>query len=518
MYAPHPHEARFRAIIQNMREAGHKLDIEDYEYILKQFAAIGYHYGSLRVLREMSFIGMRPTSKSYGLTFQALCHRLTLPAQRKFRRKQITEAVTICNELITRMRASEVPFTQATTDLIYRILNKTMAVDTLQTFLKIVYGVDLSYPDRPPLEFWRGDKDQDSTPALSPMSPLPFSTSALNTTIEVLGKLRNMSKLVQAFEVLTTRLPSQSAVAPASSFEDDDDDDFGINRPAVAHFPLPYARPNTFTYESLLRGISRTSSHHLARHYMLQALALDMDVTRQLRDDVIRYPPEAIHAPTFAVTRRMLLSVFSLANRMKKIELIKWTLFKARRVLRRKTEDIAYYTHIQVQWQDARIRRVEVEALPRNSDHDEDAPADAMADPSSSTPRVSVVITPTSSSHRLAEQAKRSKLPQEQSMPHFAVDLDSQALPSEPSPRKFDIDTHLAALQTQRLKLAVFVRHVEDALGRSTQRVKERLGRRVWMGKSVYLRHTGRCQRLHPTTWVSKVNFKTTMALEKSTS
>ncbi|KAH8106221.1 hypothetical protein BXZ70DRAFT_918735 [Cristinia sonorae] len=478
-FAPHPHESRFRVVIQNMKEAGHRPDLEDYHYIIRQFAAVGYHYGALRVLREIPFVGLQPTSKSFGLCMQALCHRLALPNTRKLQDKVLAEAITICNELIAQMHALHVPIAPATTDLIYRVLNRTMDLQALENLLKVAYGIDLSYPDRPPLEFWQALRSNNPAGL---KTPLPFSTAALNTTIDVLGRLKNVSKLVQAFEVLTTPLPSRSATVPSSSFEDDEDDDFGVNSPAVASYPLPFAEPNTFTFETLIRHVSLASNHVLARHYLLQAMALDRQVDRRLRGDCLRLPPDQILAPKFNVNRRMLLSVFGLANRVHRMQLMRWVHSKTRRMMHRKKADIQYYSAIQSRW------NVDAEARHLSTSN------------SSPTPSPSTSSIPDRQTGELVT-------------PLFDLDFDAQT-PREPAPKVFDINLHLKLLHRDLAQIEQLERHIADVVGRTSQRLKERLGRRVWKGKKVWLRHTGRDQLVEPSEWVEKVNFRKVRILE----
>lgn len=485
-YVPHRHESRFRAVIQNMREAGRSPDLEDYDYILQQFAAVGYHYGAVRVLREVMNVGLQPSSRSYGLCMQALCHRLSLPAGRNLREKLRNEAVMICNELVRQMHAQGVPFTAATTDLIFRILTTTTSMETLETMLKVIYGVDLSFPDRPPLEFWQGSSTQPTHNPAGLSKPLPFSSAALNTTVVVLGRLGDVSKLVQAFEVLTTPLPSRHAAVPPSSFEDDEDDDFGVNSPAVASFPLPYAQPNTFTYEALLRSVSLAGSHVFARHYLVQAMALDRQVDKQLRHDCLHLPPEQVLAPRFGVNCRMILSVFSLANRYQRTELLRWVHAQTKRVVRRKRGDIRFYTRLQDKWTNR-------PSSPTVQDRVDTALGDVNSTPVASTSALPKLPKPL------------RKTPKQ---PWFDVNLDSQVLPSEQPRKTFDVTLHLSLLKRDVELLVQFEHQVEDVLGRTMQRVKERLGRRVWTKKSIWMRHSGRREVVHPSTWLRMVNFR----------
>ncbi|THH33789.1 hypothetical protein EUX98_g405 [Antrodiella citrinella] len=496
-FAPHIHEPRFKAILQNIREAGFIPALEDYHVILRQFAAIGYHYGALRVLREIPTVNLQPTSKTYGLCLQTLCHRISLPCPKEGREKVLEEAVALSNEITREMHANQVPFTATTTNLLYRLLNKTMNMESLTQLLKIAYGVDLSYPDRPPLEFWAGAQQAEGS---TKRDPLPFSTSALNTTVNVLGRLRDVSKLVQTFEVLTTSLPSGSGSAPASSYEDDEDEDFGVDRPAVASFPPPHAEPNTYTYETLLKHIGHARHHVFARHYLLQAMRLDQEVDRALRKACRSLPERNILAPTFSVNRRMLLSVFSFAASQKKMEMLRWVHVKTQKVLRRKKADLRFYTSTRARWTTA--AQAATSAVPAASDAGSDGEASHADDTPAVIPTTSHDASPSKPKFTISKA------------PHFDVDLDSEAPPSEPPRKKFDINLHIKLLQRDVDQLEVFERHVRDVVGRNTQRIKERLTRRVWNGQSVYMRISNRQVRIEPSMWVDAVNFRETRAVE----
>jgi hypothetical protein len=209
---PHMHEARFKAIFRNIRAAGWAATLDDYHFVLQQFAAAGHHAGAMNIFRELTRRGIEPRSKTFGLCLQAIAHRLTLPCPRHKKPALIAETRTHCSDLMNAMCTYKRPFISVNLDLAVRILKETMDEAGLDMLLKVGYAIDLSNPDRP----YTPSLDKRTLPsawteAREDLPPSqPFSTSALNTTIDLLGRFGNVSKLVQAFEVLTQPLPAHS--------------------------------------------------------------------------------------------------------------------------------------------------------------------------------------------------------------------------------------------------------------------------------------------------------------------
>jgi len=91
------------------------------------------------------------------------------------------------------------------------------------------------------------------------------------------------------------------------------------------------------------------------------------------------------------------------------------------------------------------------------------------------------------------------------------VDLDApSAPPDSPTPEKlFNINLHLRILEKNLDELVSwYENHYEVALSRATQRVKERLGRRVWAGKNIYLLSDNARITIPRKAWTGIVNFK----------
>lgn len=534
--APHVHESRYQNIINNIQEAGYTPSAEDYEFILEQFAAVGHQVGAIQVLQEMAHLGLERTHKTYGLCLMAIAHRLTLPIWHGDKEALIDTMTRICLKLINEMSENRVPMTAFNLDLTMRILKETLDFEAFARLLRISYGIDLSYPDRPPLEFWDKPADGASIAGASlqiPLQPQPFSSSALNSTLDFLGRLGNVSKLIQAFEVLTTPLPPHAA-APESAYADDADEDFGVNRPSVASFTPPHALPNTMSYSLMIKWLSRAGHPALARHYLVQAMEWDRLVDRDLRGQCLLKRPEEIISPRFGISQYFFLPILGEANRNKSIELMRFVHRKLQRQLRRKRVDIAFYSEILAQWnEEARLKAAEEEAQRYADDEAIINAAAASEQPGSPTDAKDSVITSTTTSvSELPVASTSSTLPSRSlssssssraassSEPLVEVPFEPvpEPTPAKPrTPKQFNIRLHLSILERDKRQIEDLEVRVRDTLGRSVQRVKERLGRRIWGNKNVWLQSEGTRTRLSRTTWREIVHFKPTRALDEIT-
>jgi hypothetical protein len=467
-------------VIRNIKAAGGMPLLEDYHVILEQFAAVGHYIGATRVYEELVMNDIQPHPKTYGLLLQSLAHRLTLPCPILRRPKLVQQITRLCRDILREMRDRGIPFSSFNLDLVVRILKETADEEGFAHLMKVGYGIDLGNPDRPPegpLAY------QGSVVAGGLDKNLPgvqhFSTAALNTTIDMLGRFGNISKLIQAFEVLTQPLPVQADQHFSQSF-DDEDDDFSVSDPSPAClYRTPHAAPNTTTYIFLLRHLSRAGHAPLARHYLQQAFWFDRVSDRANRSQMINLPAE-VPAPHFAVNRGTILPVFGLANRTTDMELVRWVGYIIRQTRRRKRNDIAYYSEI--------AARLEEESLTLH----------ASGDQSSSSPATQTAQT----------EVPKRRHEVDPSAAVFEVDLNAPFVSTPPPIKKFDINMHLQILHRDLEELETFYEEVSDATARITQRVKERLGRRVWGGKNIYLLHDDKRQSLSKETWRNIVRFK----------
>lgn len=431
----HSHETRFRRIIYNMRRAGHAPQPEDYHFILQHFAAVGHHIGALQVLDEMSQVGLQRTTEAYRLCLEAFARRITLPCWRDDRAKLATAISKLAARVLSEMQRNNVEMTGETVELCFRILGQGLQDEPFEKLMRRAYGVDLSYPDRPPLEFWSKQPtiSADGAP-LRASAPFPFTTPALNNTIDFLGRKRRISKLVQAFEVLTTPVPTQASSPIGSSYVDEEDDDFGYDHPEVAPFTPPRAQPNTETYTRLIRWLSKANHAPLARHYLYQVYVLDRKADWALRRTLSK--PDGLlqdfEIPRCRLSTKMINSVFGLTHRQKKLPMMRWLLHILRKTKNARRSEILFYRNLE-KWRPA-------------------APEEELDD---------------------ASNAQEARTPEDQAT------IDQKLS---------DLGIHLLLIRREYSRLLLLERRLVDVLGRQTQRVKERLGRRVWTQKDIYIR------------------------------
>ncbi|KAF9246965.1 hypothetical protein BU15DRAFT_84545 [Melanogaster broomeanus] len=482
--SPHVYEARLKTVMQNIRSIVQKPSVDDYNYILEQFAAVGHLSGSMSVYDELKLVlKLQPNSRTFDLCLQSIAHRLTLPIRESQRERVQLDCSASCKRLLSDMSNLNIPFNSVILDLVIRISKETVDEAAFTFLLKYAYGIDLNYPDHPPIQW-----DQ-STAADADFPELPslqrFSTASLNTTIDMLGRFGNVSKLVQAFEVLTQPLPPLASQHYSKEF--DDEDDFGVVNPASTEpHQTPHAKPNSTTYQFLLKHLSRADHSTLARHYLFQAFQLDRTTDRAVRTQIY-HAPYKTPAPRFAINRSMLLSVFGTSNRNKDMQLMRFVGYIARQTYRRKKNDIAYYT--------------ELEKLQRHGQQ----PLALDHDPSRPDPLLS---HQTQTQKTVIDTSSPSSLSQGPDAVDTALTTPSES-PASPRPAKyFDVSLHLDILRKDFEEIATFYSdQVLPALTRKTQRVKEKLGRRVWNQKNVYLRSQSTRSVVSREHWTGMVNF-----------
>jgi pentatricopeptide repeat protein len=486
--SPHLHEGRFQTVIRNIRALDMKPTLDDYHFILEQFAAVGHHVGVMYVYGELTHLGLRPRTKTFGLCLQAIAHRLTLPLPKADHPKLTSQTRRMIADLMANMQRHSIPFTSVNLDLTIRILKETSDTEGFELLMKMGYGIDLSNPDRLPLDFLQPGTISSDLGMGEPIkadlpAPQPFSTSALNTTIDTLGRLGNISKLVQAFEVLTEPLPTTNQYLPTSF---DDEDDFGVaDGPTSIAYTPPHASANITTYNMLLRHLCKAGHTTLARHYLNQAMWLDRE-TEKLTKLSIR-GNRRMYAPHFAINRGTLLPAFGESNRDKDVGLMRWLATKVPRIIKHKKKGLAFWER----YRDHAAHKV-ARQIQRSS---------AKA----GVPQMTQTSLRPSSSED--EPAKRSSW-----SPTGIFDLDMDAPPTPPAPpppqKHFDVDLHILILQRDIIEIEKFATQVEDILGRTTQRLKERLGRRVWAGKDIYLTTGEGRQKLSRQRWREIVQFQ----------
>ncbi|KAG6833767.1 hypothetical protein H0H87_001199 [Tephrocybe sp. NHM501043] len=517
--APHIHEGRFQAIIRNIRASDARPELSDYHFILEQFAAVGHHIGAMHVYKELIGANIMPQPRTFGLCLQAIAHRMQLPVQKQHKEHLSVETRRMMSDLVREMRRLRIAFTSANLDLTMRILKETLDMETFEELMKWGYGIDLSNPDCPPVEFYgaqnlKADLGMDTQTNRLPR-PQVFSTAALNTTIEILGRIGNVSKLVQAFEVLTNPLP-RAKEHMFSSF--DDDDDFGVAAsPTSPPYIPPHATPNTTSYIMLIRHLCTIGHATLARHYINEAMYYDRQKDGRTKTS-IKKNRSAIPAPKISVNRGTFLPALGLSNRTKNLSLTRWLTRKLPGVLRRKRYNLEYYTKYKEKMEKQAQALKEIEQRratklaaiqkTRTTSSNADSPITSLLSTGAQTVD-SPVTSPTPEKPVSLLERSRQNRPKEESI--FEIDIDTiPELPSAPfqeSVRLIDLDLHIRVLQRDIAELQDFSQRVDFLLGRTVQRVKEGLGRRVWAGKDIYLAHENRRRQVSREDWIKDVNF-----------
>lgn len=492
----HPYENRLQTVIRNIRLINKIPALDDYHYILKQFASVGYHTGAIQVYKEILRVGHQPDGLTFAYCLQALAYRLTLPVPRKERAIRSAECRTMLDELLVSMRDRNIPFSAINLEMVIRVMKDTVDAEGFASLMRTCYGIDLSNPDCVPLEF-------TETASKNPHLPLPFTTTALNTTIDVLGRLGNVSKMVQAFEVLTNPLPgAQSHIN--SSFDDDGEEDFGVasvtsNKP---EFIPPHASPNTTTYNILLRHLCQAEHAVLARHYLLMAFSLDRATSSETIKRVYQMQTRDVPAPHFAINRTTLTPLLGTGNRNKDLGLLRWLQSKLSRHVRLTKANLTFFANF-------RSGLVKFSIWPygeRQSLSVPQSPSQASEIP---PPR------PATALHRLGSVSQR--VPIQMTKPTDVLDLDiskQTPIPSSEPAKKLDINLHIAILERNLQEISQFRGRIDNTLSRTTERVKERLGRRVWAGRDVYLRTEAKRVNLSQKKWTDIVNFKPRLEYE----
>jgi len=273
------------------------------------------------------------------------------------------------------------------------------------------------------------------------------------------------------------------------------------------------------TFQFLIKHAARAGHAIFARHYLVQAMRLDREEDVRLRRDLCTLPVHEISPPLVAVNRRMFLSVFGLSNIQKHAELMRWT-----KRLTRYGQGAAG-GGVSSGAMESRKASVQSQANASVTGLVQETSTSSSADRSSTTPPN---FSPSNTRHDpLPESSGAVGTSSSSSIPTptpsvtpssehpggtsgssiFDLDINSDCSHSPPPRRVFDIDAHISLLQRDIRQLEQLGYDVEAVLGRTVHRVKERLGRRVWSGKNIWLAQD---QARVPATkefWKGAVNF-----------
>ncbi len=458
------HENRFFTVFQNIRSIGSHPELADFDFVLGQFATVGHYEGCWDIYGQLTQLGYTPSQTTYGYCFQSIAHRFSLPIPKASRETIVTITQDMFSKYMADMRKFKIPMNPVTFDLSIRILKETLNIECFENLMGWGYGIDLSNPDRMALQFL--DLLKVKQDGAKPV-PFPFTTSALNTTIDVLGRLGNIPKMIQAFEVLTQPLPNAHEHFFNSFESDEDEDDFGVKVEVgpSTRFPAPYATPNTTTFKIMLRYVCRANHAVLARHYLNYARMLDRVTSHELRNTVLHHrnknkPFVDIPSPRININAGMLLPLLGEGNKDKNLGLLKWLDSKMPTYIRKCQNDLTFYSNL-------------LEEIKQESSGEESHPL--LSKPS---------------------------LP-----PVLDLDIENPPSPEQPSQKPFNINLHVAILERNYRELSEFNKRLDFIVKRTHERVKERLGRRVWEGKDVFFRDNRVRTPVSKEKWKEVVNF-----------
>jgi hypothetical protein len=498
----HIHEVRFQTVIRNIRAAGYTPSLDDFHFILKHFAAVGHYLGAHGVLNELLELGIKPTHKTFGLCLQSLAHRLSLPYPEWHRPAFVARLSYLCSQLLSDMQKYGVPVTSVNFDLVVRVLREGGEEEGLAKLLKVGYGIDLRYLDRPPLEDVQQEALTETTTGgtvtevteqvrAGSFAVQPFSTAVLNTVIDILGRRGNLSQMVSFFETITTPLPFNAVnVNYASSYEDDEDDDYSIplSRPS---WEPPYAEPNTTTYNMLVKYAAKGKNYTLAKHYVERMFDAEHFNRRRIRDDLRVKPMSEVVATRIALNRGSLIPVYGMGHRDHNREVMRYVRISCKKALRRKKRDLKYYSGLKER------------LAGQVADGDEpgvvstETPITTPAENSSSSDNIESLSPPSSTTFTEGDP---------DFSPVLDVDLDKVFTPLPP--KTFNLDLHLSILRRDISELEELKKRNSNHLHRAVSRNKQRLGRRIWTGKDVYLVSERSRVKVSPENWKTLVNFQ----------
>ncbi|KAJ7591211.1 hypothetical protein C8J56DRAFT_1003758 [Mycena floridula] len=514
---PHPYEGRLQTVIGNIRAMDVVPALDDYHFILEQFAAVGHFSAAMQIFTEILRVGLTPTSKTYGLCFQSIAHRLSLPIPSQTRERINRRCRSMLSFLLDDMAKRKKQFTSVNLDLVLRISKENFDYNGFEAIMKWGYGIDLSNPDCSPLQVQNPDawNHYPNCP-----KPLHFSTATLNNTIDILGHMGKTSKMVQAFEVLTAPLPGAQQHM-ASSFDDDTEEDFGVSSFQSSSWVPPSASPNTTTYNILIRHVCKAGNFVLARHYTLQALRVEHRIQVDTALQLGHFPLSDILSPHLMTNRGTFVPVLGLANRQKHFQLMSWLLKQIsgnNGLLERKKQQLAFFTQCRDQMLDGSWQlspELELPTLPgpgRYRPREEydfmgrlqiaiRSPwwADRIASLSQKPPLVSMNVV---DSHSESPSILPSKVPV------FALDVSDESVPEKARVKLFDLELHIQICQRNVNELIVFEEYLQNVTARTAQRIKERLTRRIWTGRDIYFATEKKRVKVPKRHWLNLVNFR----------
>lgn len=490
---PHQHEKRFLSVLSNIRSAGEYPDVDDYNFILQQYAAVGHHVGAAGILQEMEQTGLELRTKSYGLCLQAIARRLTLPRPKEDDNRIQEECAQLCLHVLNAIRARLRSIPSVCLDLTLRIMKDTGNTQIFNDLLKAGYGVDLVYPDRLPLGWERVNRYE------------PLSTATLTTVVDHLGRKGNISKMVTAFEVLSAPSTVTESQYRQIAFDDDDDDNFPVPLSQTTR-SLPSAQPNITTYNTLILRCAQASHTVFAKHYVLQTMELYKETSAKLREEVQTKPLTEILRPGIQVNVDTFRPILGLANRDRDIALLRWVMKQHRVAWKTKREDCRFFSEVlerEIQKDPFFIASSHENGQFQQASHNgkDNVRISPSAEPAGNFFTSSMSSSPLSSQ---IDQHFDSNGSADINPLDMKVDTFHTPLP----PKPFDLAFYVQSLRDDARAMKDLDGRIGTAMSRLHVRMKEKLGRRIWKGKNVYLKSQSQRVAIARADWSRMVNFK----------
>ncbi|KAH7100607.1 hypothetical protein BKA62DRAFT_639675, partial [Auriculariales sp. MPI-PUGE-AT-0066] len=521
----HRHELRLQRVIRTMRDVGVAPTVQDYNFVIRQFAASGYQSGAWRVFCEMVDRGLEPNMYSYGHCLQAIAHRLDLPCARSTRVNMLEEAKTICDAILHHMDACGFAATSVHIDLCLRIMRSTADEAAFTQLLRQAYGIDLEYPDRLPLSA-QDPVLPSLTSSAEPTPPVyhPFSVHVLNTVINFLGGTDNVSRMMLAYEVLTNPLPLRQTPLIAATEEEDEDTNafYELTDTSPNTQPLASAAPNSTTLHFMIQHLARLNQVSLVRHYLLDAIQLERDAHIRLVKDLLSRPLAEATTPRVSVRKETLLAAVGLANKRNNQSFYHWILREVRSLVRSKNARLSFFYGLQRQRAAGIVLNSIITHRMATSPETILSGASIQSDPFISTAEPSTLDRAGTEPAEppvwmplpgLSIPFFTPSSPRGEARPHPTTYCEPAAVvhaaaTAPPSSPPFDLDTHVRLLKRDTDETARLLDRLRARAWRLVQRQKERLGRRVWAGRDVFLRSAGHRVELAREHWVEQVGFR----------
>ncbi|PVF95545.1 hypothetical protein CPB86DRAFT_568835 [Serendipita vermifera] len=486
---PLPYENRLRMLLQDMKDAKQTPALEDFNFVLQQMAAVGHVSGSVAVLKEMDlYPEIQPSKTTYKRVLQSCVFLLESPTPPEARPLVLKASTELAFEVVRRMQVAGTEIDTPILELILRVFKEDNNIPACEQILRTLCAFDVHRPDRMPEEFEQRLKEADQRQETLPL-PVPVSTSILTTMVNLYGTNGDIPTMLTLFEVLTNPYPLPSNL-PSPSSDWWEEEEYDVANPVV-QTPLKHrpeyvwepqrASPNSATFAILLRTLAWAGNRMLCEHYMLLAEEFDRAEASRLREsldtELIKLQnlssqslsdenlqddsQEAalapfIPSPRFLITPLMFMPVFVYANRQRIGELMRWIRHHLRQIIKRRQAELEFFEK-------------SYQALPPPS-----------------LPLGAVV--------RLNSQHK----------PY--VDYSGFVEGTEQA-KPLDLRRHKELVEASLISFTAMLERADDVVARLRQRTLEKLTRRIWNNKDIYLSEYGNRVTIGREEWERKVRW-----------